>query len=297
MYLLELLKAVLFGIVEGITEWLPVSSTGHLILLDEFLKLDVAPNLSADFAAAYWSFFEVAIQLGAILAVVVLFWHKIWPFSKKKTAQEKKHTWLLLFKVAIASIPAAFIGIVFDKILEKLTSKDIEGWLYNWQTVAIALIVYGVAFIFVEKLLNKRECKIERVEDISFSQAILAGCFQALSIIPGTSRSGSTILGSRAMGFSRTAAAEFSFLMGIVAMFGASLIKGADFASYAIESSVSIPTLAIIALVLSAAVAFVVSILSIRFLMDFIKKHSFAPFGMYRIALGVIVIVYFAFAR
>ena len=297
MYLWELIKAIIFGIVEGITEWLPISSTGHLILLDEFLKLDVAPNLSADFAAAYWSFFEVAIQLGAILAVVVLFWHKIWPFSKKKTAQEKKSTWALLFKVAVASIPAAFIGIVFDKILEKITSKDIEGWLYNWQTVAVALIVYGIAFIFIEKLLAKRKSRVENVEDISFLQAIFAGCFQALSIIPGTSRSGSTILGSRAMGFSRTAAAEFSFLMGIVAMFGASLIKGADFASYVIENSISIPALAIVALVLSAAVAFVVSIVSIRFLMDFIKKHSFVPFGIYRIILGIVVILYFALAR
>ncbi len=297
MYLWELIKAIIFGIVEGITEWLPISSTGHLILLDEFLKLDVAPKLSEDFAAAYWSFFEVAIQLGAILAVVVLFWHKIWPFSKKKTAQEKKSTWMLLFKVGVASIPAALVGIVFDKILEKLTSKDIEGWLYNWQTVAIALIVYGIAFILLEKFLAKRESKIENVEDITFSQAILVGCFQALSIIPGTSRSGSTILGSRAMGFSRTAAAEFSFLMGIVAMIGASLLKGADFASYVAESSVSVPALAIVALVLSAAVAFAVSIVSIRFLMDFIKKHSFIPFGIYRIALGAVVILYFALTR
>ena len=292
--MLELLKSILFGIVEGITEWLPISSTGHLILLDEFLSLDVAPNLSADFKEAYWSFFEVAIQLGAIMAVVVLFWSKLWPFSKKKSADEKKGTWMLLFKVAFASIPALAVGVIGDKIIEKLTSKEIEGWLYNWQTVALALAVYGVLFIFVEKIIERSgKERVARVEDISFKDAFFVGCFQALSIIPGTSRSGSTILGARAIGFSRTAAAEFSFFMGIVAMVGASLIKGADFASYVVENSFSVPTLAIVALILSAAVAFAVSIAAIRFLMDFIKKHSFVPFGIYRVALAIAVALYF----
>jgi len=292
--LIELIKAIFYGILEGITEWLPVSSTGHLILLDELLTLKVAPELGATFADEYWSMFEVVIQLGAILAVVVMFFGKLNPFSKKKSAPEKKSTWVLWGKVCIASIPAAAIGIVIDKLIEKATGKDIDGWLYNWQVVAIALIVYGILFILIERYHRTKESDVVSVDDISCRQAMWIGCFQALAIVPGTSRSGSTILGSRMLGISRPAAAEFSFFMGIPAMAGASLIKGAGFFKYVVESDVSVPMTAWLVLLVAAAVAFLVSMIAIRFLMDFVKRHSFAPFGVYRIVLGLLVIVWFA---
>lgn len=294
---IEIIKAIIFGVVEGITEWLPVSSTGHLILLDEFLKLDVAGGLGAAFAEEYMSMFEVVIQLGAILAVVVIFFSKLNPFAPSKSHTEKKATWNLWFKVVVASIPAALVGIVGDKILEKVTGKDIDGWIYNAITVAAALIVYGALFIIVEKWQEKKEVKVVSVDDISYSQALLIGCFQTLSIVPGTSRSGSTILGSRIMGIARPAAAEFSFFMGIPAMVGASLIKGYGFFDYVSESGVSVPTLAWIVLAVASLVAFAVSMVAIKFLMEFVKKHSFAPFGIYRIVLGVLVIMYFSFAH
>ncbi len=290
---IEIIKAIIFGVVEGITEWLPVSSTGHLILLDEFLKLNVAAGLGASFAEEYMSMFEVVIQLGAILAVVVMFFGKLNPFAPSKSRAEKKGTWTLWFKVVVASIPAALIGIVGDKILEKVTGKDIDGWIYNAVTVATALIVYGVLFIIVEKWQEKKEVKVLSVDDISYSQALLIGCFQTLSIVPGTSRSGSTILGSRIMGIARPAAAEFSFFMGIPAMVGASLIKGYGFFDYVSESGVSVPALAWIVLAVASVVAFAVSMVAIKFLMEFVKKHSFAPFGAYRIVLGALVLLYF----
>ncbi len=293
---IEILKAIVFGVVEGITEWLPVSSTGHLILLDEFLKLNVAGDLGAAFAEEYMSMFEVVIQLGAILAVVVMFFTKLNPFAPSKSVEEKKGTWSLWFKVAVASIPAALIGIVGDKILEELTGKDLDGWIYNWVTVAITLIVYGVLFIVIEKWQANKPVKVDNVYNISYSQAFLVGCFQTLSIIPGTSRSGSTILGARMIGISRPAAAEFSFFMGIPAMVGASLIKGYGFFDYVGESGVNVPALAWIVLLVASVVAFAVSMVCIKFLMEFVKKHSFAPFGIYRIVLGVLVIMYFAFA-
>ena len=291
--LLELIKAVFYGILEGITEWLPVSSTGHLILLDTLLSLKVAPELGPTFADEYWSMFEVVIQLGAILAVVVMFFGKLNPFSGKKSLAEKKSTWVLWGKVCIASIPAAAIGIVLDKLIEKATGKDIDGWIYNWQVVASALIVYGILFIVIERYHRGKESSVVSVDDISCRQAMAIGCFQALAIVPGTSRSGSTILGSRMLGISRPAAAEFSFFMGIPAMAGASLIKGAGFLKYVAESDVSVPAMAWVVLLVAAAVAFAVSMIAIRFLMDFVKRHSFAPFGVYRIVLGVLVIVWF----
>ena len=293
MYVIEILKSILFGIVEGITEWLPVSSTGHLILLDEFLSLNVAPELDAVFAEEYMSTFEVVIQLGAILAVVVMFFRKLNPFSPSKTAAEKKGTWTLWFKVIVASIPAALIGIVGDKILESATGKDIDGWIDNWVTVAVALIVYGILFIVIEKWQKDKPVKVERVDDISYSQAMLVGCFQTLSIVPGTSRSGSTILGARTLGISRSAAAEFSFFMGIPAMVGASLLKGYGFFDYVLESGVKVPALAWIVLAVASVVAFAVSMVVIKFLMEFVKRHSFASFGVYRIILGALVIAYF----
>ena len=291
--LLELIKAVFYGILEGITEWLPVSSTGHLILLDTLLSLKVAPELGPTFADEYWSMFEVVIQLGAILAVVVMFFGKLNPFSGKKSLAEKKSTWVLWGKVCIASIPAAAIGIVLDKLIEKATGTDIDGWIYNWQVVASALIVYGILFIVIERYHRGKESSVVSVDDISCRQAMAIGCFQALAIVPGTSRSGSTILGSRMLGISRPAAAEFSFFMGIPAMAGASLIKGAGFLKYVAESDVSVPAMAWVVLLVAAAVAFAVSMIAIRFLMDFVKRHSFAPFGVYRIVLGVLVIVWF----
>ena len=290
---IEIIKAFIFGVVEGITEWLPVSSTGHLILLDEFLKLNVAPSLGGAFAAEYMSMFEVVIQLGAILAVVVIFFGKLNPFAPKKSALEKKATWTLWFKVVVASVPAALIGIVGDKLLEKATGKDIDGWIYNAIVVSAMLIIYGVLFILVEKWQANKSAKIESVDDISYSQALLMGCFQTLSIVPGTSRSGSTILGARVIGIARPAAAEFSFFMGIPAMVGASLIKGYGFFDYVSENNVSVPTLAWVTLAVACVVAFAVSMVAIKFLMDFVKKHSFAPFGVYRIILGALVLIYF----
>ena len=297
MPIIEILKALLFGIVEGITEWLPVSSTGHIILLDEFVKLNVAPELGADFTDAYMSMFEVVIQLGAILAVVVTFFKKLNPFAPSKSLIEKKQTWSLWFKVVVASVPAALIGIVGDKILEKVTGKDIDGWIYNAVTVAAALIIYGILFIVVEKWQENKPVRVQDVHEISYTQAMLIGCFQALSIVPGTSRSGSTILGSRILGISRSAAAEFSFFMGIPAMVGASLIKGLDFFDYVSEAGVTVPALAWAVLAVASLVAFAVSMVAIRFLVDFVKKHSFSSFGVYRIALGVLVLGYFLIGR
>ena len=292
--MIEILKAIIFGVIEGITEWLPVSSTGHLILLDELLSLNVAPELGGAFAEEYMSMFEVVIQLGAILAVVVMFFGKLNPFALSKSPAQKKATWVLWFKVLIASIPAAFVGIVVDKLLEKATGKDIDGWIYNAVTVAVALIVYGVLFIIVERWQSKKSVTVSCVDDISYGQAIAVGCFQMLSIVPGTSRSGSTILGARTLGISRSAAAEFSFFMGIPAMAGASLLKGYGFLDYVSESGVSVPALAWATLAVASVVAFAVSMVAIKFLMEFVKKHSFAPFGVYRIVLGALVLIYFA---
>ena len=294
MPFLEIIKAIIFGVVEGITEWLPVSSTGHLILLDEFLKLNVGGELGAVFAEEYMSMFEVVIQLGAILAVVVTFWNKLNPFARSKSVAEKKGTWVLWLKVVFASIPAALVGVVGDKILEKVSGKDIDGWIFNWQVVATALIVYGILFIVVERIYKNKSAAVNLVDEISFSQAMLIGCAQTLSIVPGTSRSGSTILGARAIGVSRSAAAEFSFFMGIPAMAGASLIKAYGFFDYVGEAGVTVPALAWIVLAVASVVAFAVSMVAIKFLMEFVKKHSFAPFGIYRIALGALVILYFA---
>ena len=289
MIVFELLKAILYGIVEGITEWLPISSTGHLILLEDWLPFAFV-NDSA-FLDEFWEMFGVVIQLGAILAVVVLYWSRLVPFGKGKTADTKRTTWRLFGKVLIASLPAAFVGIVIDKILEKATGKDIDGWFYNSIVVAIALIVYGFAFIVVEKKNAQKTPHVAQVEDISIKNALAIGAFQALSIIPGTSRSGSTILGSMLVGISRTAAAEFSFFMAIPVMLGASGIKALGFLSYVNESGVSVPAMAWVVLLVGCLVSFIVSMAAIRFLMDFVKKHSFAPFGIYRIALGILVLI------
>ena len=299
MLIFELIKAIFLGIIEGITEWLPVSSTGHIILFDEFFPLTVGENVHPNFVSEFGSMFEVVIQMGAIMAVVVLFWGKLWPFSLKKTASERKAIWQTWFKVCIASIPAAIVGIVFDKIIEKATGRNIDGWLYNGTVVAIMLIIYGILFIIIEKKNAKKIPKITEISQISYKYAFLMGIFQMLAIIPGTSRSGATILGAMLIGFSRTCGAEFSFFMGIPAMVGGSLIKSLGFFEFvagenSFGKALSVPLGAWIILAVATVVAFVVSMIAIKFLMNFVKKHSFAPFGVYRIVLGAAVLLYFA---
>ena len=271
---IEILKAILFGIVEGITEWLPVSSTGHIILLDEFIKLKVSEE--------FMSMFEVVIQLGAILAVILLFFHKLNPFSPQKDAVQKKNTWQLWFKVIVAVIPSAVIGLLLDDWM--------DAHLYNFVVVSITLILYGVAFLFVEKANEKRELRVKDVYDIDYRTAILIGCFQCLSLIPGTSRSGATILGAILLGVGRAAGAEFSFFLAIPTMLGASALKLLKF----MMSGVSATGTEIAVLLVGSVVSFVVSIVVIRGLMEYVRKRSFSVFGIYRIALGVLVLGYFA---
>ena len=275
--MIELLKAVLFGIVEGVTEWLPVSSTGHLILLNEFINLQVSDE--------FRSMFDVVIQLGAILAVIVLFFHKLNPFSPSKDKGEKKQTWSLWFKVIAAIIPSGILGVLFDDWMDE--------HLHNGVVVAIALIVYGIAFILVEKRNAShgmgRYQKADDVYSIGYGSAMLIGLSQCLSLIPGTSRSGSTILGAILIGVARPAAAEFSFFMAIPTMVGASAIKGLKF----LASGVSATGTEIGVLIVGCVVSFIVSLLVIKGLMEYVRKHSFSAFGIYRIVLGAIVLIYF----
>ena len=272
--MIEILKAVLFGIVEGITEWLPVSSTGHIILLDEFIQLSATEEFK--------SMFDVVIQLGAILAVIVLFFNKLNPFALKKTAGEKKQTWTLWFKVIAAIIPSGVVGVLFDDWMDE--------HLHNGIVVAIALIVYGIAFILVERRNNGKHLKtIGDVHDITWKKAIGIGIFQCLSLVPGTSRSGSTILGAIMLGVGRGAGAEFSFFMAIPTMVGASGIKGLKF----LLSGVGITSTEIAVLLVGCVVSFVVSLLVIKGLMEYVRRHSFSAFGVYRIILGAIVLGYF----
>ena len=271
--MIEILKAILFGIVEGITEWLPISSTGHLILLDEFVKLKVT--------AEFYEMFQVVIQLGAIAAVLVLFFHKLNPFSPKKDRAQKKRTWNLWFKVIVAVIPSAVIGLLLDDWM--------DAHLYNHIVVAIALIVYGVAFIFVEKRNKGKAPAIKNTTEIDHRTAIIIGCFQCLSLIPGTSRSGSTILGGILLGVSRATASEFSFFLAIPTMLGASALK---LLKYLMEGM--IPSGMEIAILLTGCVvSFIVSLLVIKALMDYVRKHNFSAFGYYRIVLGALVLMYF----
>ena len=271
--MIEILKAILFGIVEGITEWLPISSTGHLILLNELVKLKVSDK--------FYSMFQVVIQLGAILAVILLFFHKLNPFSPKKDTKQKKRTWNLWAKVIVAVLPSAVIGLLLDDWM--------DAHLYTYYVVAITLIVYGVAFIWVENRNRGHAPKVKNVNEIDYRTAILIGCFQCLSLIPGTSRSGSTILGAILLGVSRSAAAEFSFFLAIPTMLGASGLK---LVKYLMEGL--IPSgLEIGVLVVGCLVSFLVSVVVIRGLMKFVRKNSFAVFGYYRIALGALVLVYF----
>ena len=273
--ILELLKAVLFGIVEGITEWLPISSTGHMILLDQLVKLQVSPE--------FYEMFQVVIQLGAILAVVLLFFHKLNPFSPKKSPKARNQTWQLWFKVVAAVIPSAVLGLLLDDWM--------EAHLYNYVVVAIALIVYGAAFLYLEQGNGRIAPRIKSVHAIDYKTALLIGAFQCLSLIPGTSRSGSTILGAILLGVGRSAGAEFSFFLAIPTMVGASGLKLVKF----LASGVSVTGVEIGVLVVGCLVSFLVSFLVIKALMDYVRSHSFRMFGIYRIALGIVVLIYFLF--
>lgn len=269
---IEILKAIFIGIVQGITEWLPVSSTGHMIIANEFVRLDVSD--------ACWNLFEVITQLGSILAVVILFFDKLNPFSKKKSPELKKQTWTLWFKVIVAVLPAAIIGILFEDFLDKT--------FYKFVPVAVALIVYGILFIVIERINKNRKMKYESVYDIDYPTALKIGCFQVLALIPGTSRSGSTILGASTVKVSREASAEFSFFLAIPVMLGASALKVLKF----LLDGSTLNLTEVIVLLTGTLTAFIVSLVAIKFLMSFVKKHSFEGFGWYRIVLGAILIIY-----
>ena len=273
--LLEFLKVIFLGIIEGITEWLPISSTGHMILLEKICKFkEVSPN--------FFEMYLVVIQLGAIIAVVVMFWNKLWPFKKKQLENGKRKVAVkpriieLWFKVIIGSIPAGILGIIFNDLLDK--------YLYNYVTVAITLIIYGVLFIAVEIYNRKRRPKVTKLTEVSFKNAFFIGCFQALSLIPGTSRSGSTILGGIMLGNSRRVASEFTFFLAVPAMLGASLIK-------IIKFGLGFTVTEFVILFVGMITAFTVSLVVIRFLMNYIKNHTFTAFGIYRIILGAIVLI------
>jgi len=271
MDIIEILKAIILGIVEGITEWLPISSTGHMILVDEFLQLNMSDE--------YKKMFFVVIQLGAIMAVVILYWKKLFPFSLQPKFTIKKDTMTMWFKIVIACIPAAIIGLLFD--------DEIDALFYNYQTVSIALIVYGILFIVIERYNKNKVPKITTISEITYQVAILIGVFQLMAaIIPGTSRSGATILGAILIGTSRTVAAEFTFFLAVPVMFGASLLKLLKF-------GFSFTGMEVAVLLIGMIVSFFVSVLAIKFLMGYIKKHDFKVFGWYRIALGCIMILYF----
>jgi len=272
--MLEILKALVYGIVEGITEWLPISSTGHLILVEELLKF----NTSADFM----EMFRVVIQLGAIMAVVVLYFHKLNPFSPKKNIRQRNNTLALWVKVIIACAPAGVMGVLLDDWLDE--------HLYNYTVVAIMLIIYGVLFIYIEKQNANKKARITKLTELSYQTALLIGVFQVLSLIPGTSRSGVTILGALILGTSRVVAAEFTFYLGIPVMVGASLLK-------IIKLGFDYSAIEVTALLVGCITAFFVSVFAIKFLVGYIKKHDFKIFGYYRIVLGVIVFTFFLFAR
>ena len=278
--MIEILKAVLFGIVEGVTEWLPVSSTGHMILLDEFVRLDVSEE--------FWSVFLVVIQLGAILAVVVLYWKTIWPLGLHKHRRRtriilKKDTLQLWLKTIVACIPAAVVGVLLDDWL--------DAHFYNWLVVSIMLILVGIAFIIIESLHRDREPVTTELSELTMKQALIIGIFQLIAaVFPGTSRSGATIIGGLLIGVSRTVAAEFTFILAIPVMAGASLLK-------LVKYGLAFSGQELLILLVGMAVAFVVSVLVIRFLMGYIRKHDFRVFGVYRIVLGLLVILYFALIR
>lgn len=281
---MDIIKSIILGIIEGITEWLPISSTGHLILADEFIKLDMSKE--------FMEMFNVVIQLGAILAVVVIFWKKLWPFTLDKSKGYnyitksggiiKKDVMDMWFKVIVAMLPAAIVGIPFDNLFEE--------HFHNYIVVSAALIVYGILFIIIERRNDGKKPKINSIADISYKTALIIGCFQALSLIPGTSRSGSTILGAIIIGVSRVAAAEFSFFLAVPVMFGASLIKLLKFGFSFTGAELAV-------LLVGTLTSFLVSVVAVKFLMNYVRKHDFSAFGYYRIVLGAVVLAYFLIAR
>lgn len=270
--MIEIFKAILFGIVEGITEWLPISSTGHMILLEEFVSFQ---NVSEGF----WSMFEVVVQLGAIMAVVLLFWKKIFPFRFKRKPFVNMKIMTLWFKILVSCIPAAVIGVLF--------SEQMEALFYNYVTVAVMLILFGIAFIIVENRRQGKRAKINSLSAITYQTALMIGVFQLIAaVFPGTSRSGATIVGALLLGVSRTTAAEFTFFLAIPVMFGASLLKIVKFGLHFTPLEAAI-------LLTGMVTAFIVSVVVIRFLMGYIKKHNFKVFGWYRIVLGIVVLAYY----
>lgn len=274
MFIFEIIKTVILGIVEGITEWLPISSTGHLILFNEFIKLDMSKQ--------FMEMFDVVIQLGASLAVVVLYFHKLNPFSPRKRAGEKKETVNLWIKVIIGALPAALIGLLFDDLIDSV--------FYNFQTVAVTLIVYGILFILIENMNKSKLPRIDNISELSYKTALFIGVFQVLALIPGTSRSGATIIGGMLLGTSRAVAAEYTFFLAIPVMLGASMLKILKFGLVFTGQETVI-------LLTGVVVSFIVSIVAIKFLMSYIKKNDFKFFGWYRIVLGVLVLVYFLLAK
>lgn len=274
MDIFDILKAFFLGVVQGITEWLPVSSTGHMILFDEFTKMNVSEE--------FMGMFRVVIQFGSILAVLILYWKRLFPWAKGNTPAETKRTLGLWGHIIIAALPAAVIGLLFDDLLDK--------YLYNYITVAATLILYGVVFILIERKFKNRTCAVTDAESIDSKTALKIGCFQLLSLIPGTSRSGSTIIGAMLVNVSRTAAAEFSFFLAIPVMLGASGLK---VLKYVLDYGFSFTSVEIVTMIVGIVTAFVVSLVSIKFLVGFVRRHSFEMFGWYRIVLGVIVIAYF----
>ena len=271
MSMIEILKAILFGIVEGVTEWLPISSTGHMIILDELVKLDVSED--------FLSMFLVVIQLGAILAVVLLFWNQLFPFSLKEKPHVKKDIFQMWFKIIVSCVPAAVVGLLFE--------EQLDAWFYNYQTVAVMLILFGIAFLWIENRNAGKEAEVHAIAEISWRMAFWIGMFQLIAaVFPGTSRSGATILGGIMLGLSRTVAAEYTFFLAVPVMFGASLLKivkfGLDFSAPELMS-----------LLVGMTVAFVTSVLVIKFLLGYIRKHDFKVFGWYRILLGIAVLAFF----
>lgn len=281
--MLEIIKAIIYGIVEGITEWLPISSTGHLILVEQLVPFQGTSE-------GFFDMFDVVIQLGAILAVVVLFWNQIWPFALTKESRQgqtgfmsffKKDIWALWFRILVSCVPAAVIGVLFDDVFTAL--------FYNPTSVALALIIFGVAFIVIENWNKNRKSKVTKLSQITYQTALMIGVFQVIAaVFPGTSRSGATIVGALLIGVSRTVAAEYTFFLAIPVMFGASLLKVVKF-------GFTFTSIELALLVVGMVVSFVVSVFVLRFLMGYIKKHDFKVFGWYRIALGVVVLLYFAF--
>jgi len=273
---MEFLKTIILGIVEGITEWLPVSSTGHMIVAEDFLKLNVSES--------FWEMFLVVIQLGAIMAVICMYFHKLNPFSPKKSKTQKKATWDIWGKVIVGVLPAAVLGFLLDDWMDE--------HLYNSTTVSITLILYGILFIAVENRNKARQFSTKSFKHLSYKKALAIGCFQTLSLVPGTSRSGSTILGAMLMGTTREIAAEYSFFLAIPVMFGASLLK---IAKFVLKTETAITSNEISVLIIGIITSFVVSLLAIKFLVGFVKKYDFKVFGWYRIALGLIVIAFSIF--